>query len=254
VSVAGKVALVTGGASGIGEALVRRLADEGAETVIVDVDEAGARRLAEETGGRAVAANVSRGSDWDEIAAALDRLDLACLNAGVTTGTRSIVDLTDEQYRRILGVNVDGVVFGIRALVPLLERDGGAIAVTASLAAFTAVPDDPLYAATKHFLVGLVRSAAPELERRGVRVNAICPGYTDTPLLGGDERARFDAAGFPLLRAEEVAETAVAALSSDDTGQAWVCQPGRPAERYRFRGVPGPRVAGVPRVLPPVAP
>ena len=250
----GRVALVTGGASGIGEALVRRLADEGAETVIVDVDEAGARRVAEETGGSATAADVSRRSDWDDIVAALDRLDLACLNAGVTTGTRSLVELTDEQYRRVVAVNVDGVVFGIRALVPLLERDGGAIVVTASLAAFTAVPEDPLYAATKHFLVGLVRSVAPELERRGIRVNAICPGYTDTPLLDGSERARFATAGFPLLTADEVAETALATLSSGDTGQAWIRQPGRPAERYRFRGIPGPRVAGAPRALPPVVP
>ena len=246
MNLAGGVGLVTGGASGIGEALVRRLAAGGAQTVVVDVDELGARRVADEVGGTAIAMDVSRRSDWDELAERLERLDVACLNAGVTTGTSSIVDVTDEQYERILGVNVDGVVYGIRALTPLLADERGAVVVTASLAGLTAVAADPLYAATKHFVVGLVRSIAPELATRGVRVNAVCPGYTDTPLVDGDERARFAAAGLPLLRPDEVAEAALAALASGDTGEAWICQPGRRPERYRFRGVPGPRVAVAP--------
>ena len=254
MTLSGRVALVTGGASGIGEALVRRLADEGAQTVVVDVDELGARRVADEVGGTAIAADVSRGSDWDEIAERLERLDVACLNAGVTTGTSSVVAVTDEQYERILGVNVDGVVYGLRALVPLLEPESGAVVVTASLAGLTAVPEDPLYAATKHFVVGLVRSVAPELASRGVRVNAVCPGYTDTPLVDGDERARFAALELPLLRPEEVADAALAALVSGDSGEAWICQPGRQPEPYRFRGVPGPRVLDADSFTRPAAP
>ena len=254
MSLAGSVALVTGGASGIGEALVRRLAAQGADAVVVDVDELGARRVADDVGGTAIAADVSRRSDWDDVAERLERLDVAFLNAGVTTGTPSIVAVTDAQYERILGVNVDGVVYGMRALVPLVERQGGAFVVTASLAGLTAVAADPLYAATKHFVVGLVRSVAPELAERGIRVNAVCPGYTDTPLLDGDDRARFSAAGLPLLRPEDVAEAALAALAGEGTGEAWICQPGRPPEPYRFRGVPGPRVAEaqvVSRRVPP---
>ena len=246
MNLAGRVALVTGGASGIGEAIVRRVASEGAQVVVVDIDELGARRVADEVGGTAIAADVSRASDWDDLAERLERLDAAFLNAGVTTGTPSVAELTDEQYERILGVNVDGVVYGIRALVPLLEPEGGSVVVTASLAGLTGVAEDPLYAATKHFAIGLVRSAAPALAERGIRLNAVCPGYTDTPLLEGDDRARFAAGELPLLRPEDVAEAALAALASEGAGEAWICQPGRSPEPYRFRGVPGPRLAPVP--------
>ncbi|MEX2211396.1 MAG: SDR family oxidoreductase [Gaiellaceae bacterium] len=245
-----EAALVTGGASGIGRAIVRRLAQDGADVVVVDVDEVGARRAAEEVGGTPVAADVAEPGAWTAIAARLERLDVACLNAGVVTGTPLLADVSDEDYRRVLGVNVDGVVLGVRALAPLLEG-GGRIVVTASLAGLTAVPSDPLYAGTKHFLVGFVRSVAPQLAERGIAINAVCPGIVDTPLLG-DGRARLEAAGFPLLDPDDVAEAVATALADGGTGQAWTCQPGSVAELYRFRGVPGPRVPGGEGVTPPL--
>jgi len=151
------VALVTGGASGIGRAVVERLEGDGFEVVVVDVAEDPSLDVAEPL-------------TWGRVAARLERLDVACLNAGVVTGHPSIVDLPDEAYRRIVRVNVDGVVFGVRALTPLLERSGGGdIVVTASLAGLTTMASDPIYAGTKHFLVGFVRSVADQRSLSGDR-------------------------------------------------------------------------------------
>ena len=128
---------------------------------------------------------------------------------------------------------------------------GDAIVVTASLAGLTGVESDPIYALTKHAVIGLVRSVAPQLEESGIRINAVCPGFADTPMVGGEFRAALESAGFPLLGAEEVAEAVLLAARSEGTGEAWVVQPGRQPEPYRFRGIPGPRVAGAEGIAPP---
>lgn len=240
MNLAGKAALVTGGASGIGAAIVARLQAAGADVLVIDRD----------AGADGVRADVSDPRAWNEIVARLDGLDVACLNAGVVTGTGELEALTDEQYRRIVGVNVDGVVLGLRALLPHL-REGGDVVVTASLAGLMEVANDPIYAGTKHFVVGFVRSVAPQLERRGVRINAVCPGMVDTPLIGRS-RERLLAAGFPLLSADDVAQAVEAILEDDETGRAWAVQPGREPLKYEFRGVPGPRVRGAEGVRPPL--
>ena len=178
-------------------------------------------------------------------------VDLACLNAGVVTGISEIGELSEEAYRRIQGANVDGVVFGVRRLARVLEP-ASAIVVTASLAGLTSMRQDPIYAGTKHFVIGFVRSVAPQLEERGIRIKAVCPGIVATPILGEEGRARLHVAGFPLLSPEDVAEAVIAAAESEGTGEAWVVQPGRAPEPYRFGGVPGPRVAGAEGVLPPL--
>jgi NAD(P)-dependent dehydrogenase (short-subunit alcohol dehydrogenase family) len=245
------LALVTGGGSGIGRAIAERLAADGADVLVVDLDEIAAQRTARAVDGRAVAADVGDPAEWSRLADTIPGLDIACLNAGVVTGESDLDDLSDEAYRRIMRVNVDGAVLGLRALIPLLERNEGDAVVTASLAGLTPMPSDPIYTATKHFLVGLVRSAAPGLAARGVRLNAVCPGIVDTPLIG-DGRARLEAAGFPLLEPADVAEGVALALASGEGGQAWVVQPGRVPEPFRFGGVPGPRVAGAEGVRPPL--
>jgi NAD(P)-dependent dehydrogenase (short-subunit alcohol dehydrogenase family) len=231
-------ALVTGAASGIGRAIADRLGAEGYDVAALDVGEL----------------DVSNPAAWMLVTAGLNGLglDVACLNAGVITGTSSISELTDAQYRRILDVNVGGTVFGVRALLPALEAAGGKVVVTASLAGLTTMPNDPIYAGTKHFLVGFVRSVAPELAARGVSINAVCPGIVDTPLLGEDGRAALDAAGFPLLTPEDVAAAVATVLEVGGTGEAWVVQPGRDPEPYQFHGVPGPRVPGAIGVRPPM--
>ena len=223
-------ALVTGAAGGIGGAIVRRLEQDGYEVLATDVGEL----------------DVGDPAAWEH----LPQLDVACLNAGVVTGASSIAELTDEQYRRILGVNVDGVVYGVRALRSRLAA-GGRIVVTASLAGLTDVPGDPIYAGTKHFVIGFVRSVAPQLAERGIAINAVCPGIVDTPMIAGS-RAALEAAAFPLLTPDEVAEAVMAALRDDETGRAWVVQPGREPLKFRFPGVPGPRVPGAEGVTPPL--
>jgi NAD(P)-dependent dehydrogenase (short-subunit alcohol dehydrogenase family) len=225
-------ALVTGGASGIGRAIVERLGERGTDVRVLDLQSG---------------FDVGDPRAWESV----DAVELACLNAGVVTGSTDVRELTDGWYRRILGTNVDGVVFGVRHLARVLER-GSVIVVTASLAGLTAMPADPIYAGTKHFLVGFVRSVAPQLEERGIRINAVCPGIVDTPILGEEGRARLVAAEFPLLAPEEVAEGVLAAARSSGAGEAWVVQPGREPEPYRFAGVPGPRVPGSEGRLPPL--
>jgi NAD(P)-dependent dehydrogenase (short-subunit alcohol dehydrogenase family) len=219
-----RTALVTGGASGIGQAIVERLERDGAEVHVLDLQDG---------------FDVSDAAAWESVGP----VDLACLNAGVTTGSTNVRDLTDEQYRRILDANVAGVVLGVRRLARVLEP-GSAIVVTASLAGLTAMPQDPIYAGTKHFLIGFVRSVAPQLAESEIRINAVCPGIVDTPILGEEGRARLLEAGFPLLVPQDVADAVVTAGESSGTGEAWVVQPGRVPEPYRFGGVPGPRVPG----------
>jgi NAD(P)-dependent dehydrogenase (short-subunit alcohol dehydrogenase family) len=252
--VTGRVALVTGGAGGIGRPLVRRLADEGYEVRVVDVDGPAAREVAAGIGGAALAADVSRADDWERVAASLDRLDLACLNAGVLTGTASLADLDEAAYRRALGVNVDGVVLGIRALLPLLERFRGTVLVTASLAGLVGMESDPVYALTKHAVVGFVRSVAAQLERRGVRIVMVTPGIADTPMLAGPLREAILEAGFPLLGPDDVAAAILHAVREGRPGEAFVVQPGREPVSFRFPNVPGPRVHGAEGMLPPPLP
>jgi NAD(P)-dependent dehydrogenase (short-subunit alcohol dehydrogenase family) len=227
-----RTALVTGAAGGIGRAIVERLEQEA-----VDV-----RELDLVTG-----FDVSDPSAWQSV----DRVELACLNAGVTTSTASITELSGEEYRRVVAVNVHGVVYGVRRLAREMEK-GDAIVVTASLAGLTGVEGDPIYALTKHAVVGFVRSVAPQLAERGIRINAVCPGFADTPMVAGELRASLEEAGFPLLQAEDVAEAALLAARSEGSGEAWIVQPGREAEPYRFRGIPGPRTPGKEGVAPPL--
>ena len=214
-------ALVTGGASGIGAAIVARLQSEGVEVEVLDLT----------TG-----FDVADPAAWD----AVGPVDVACLNAGVLGGPPDPASLTIDGYRRAMSVNVDGVVLGVRRLAQVMDK-GGRIVCTASLGGLTAMTDDPVYAATKHAVIGFARSAAPSLQRRGIAINVVCPGIADTPMVQGVVRARLEQAGFPLLRPEEVADAVWVALESGETGHAWIVQPGRPPLDFRFPNVPGPR-------------
>jgi len=211
-------ALVTGGASGIGRAIVELLERGGHDVTVLDVRDG---------------FDVGDPAAWESVGA----VELAFLNAGVTTGLTDVTAVSDDAYRRILGANLDGVVFGVRRLASVMEP-GSAIVVTASLAGLVAMDRDPLYTLTKHGVVGFVRSVAPQLEERGIRISAIAPGFTDTPLLDGDSR---DTLTVPLLSAAEVAAAAVRAAREAGPGAVWAVQPGREPVPFRFPNVPGPR-------------
>jgi NAD(P)-dependent dehydrogenase (short-subunit alcohol dehydrogenase family) len=227
-----ETALVTGAAGGLGRAIVARLEAEGAEVRGLDLEDG---------------FDVSDPAAWESV----ERANLACLNAGIAIDQPSISDLSEEEYRRILSANVDGVVWGVRRFARVME-EGDAIVVTASLAGLTGVEGDPIYSLTKHAVVGLVRSVAPQLAERGIRLNAVCPGFADTPMVRGALRESLEAAGFPLLEPDDVAEAVWRAATGGGSGEAWVVQPGREPEPYRFRGIPGPRVDGRDGVAPPL--
>jgi NAD(P)-dependent dehydrogenase (short-subunit alcohol dehydrogenase family) len=214
-------ALVTGSAGGIGRAVVAKLHAEGFEVRELDLVNG---------------FDVTDPEAWEQVGS----VELACLNAGVLTGSEDLASLTDAQYRRAVAVNVDGVVFGVRRLDRVMPR-GGAIVVTASLAGLTGIPDDPIYGLTKHAVVGFVRSVAPQLAERGIRIQAVCPGWADTGLMTAEFKEELHRQGYRLLRPEDVAEGVWAAYKSEGTGEAWVVQPGREPLRYEFKGVPGPR-------------
>jgi NAD(P)-dependent dehydrogenase (short-subunit alcohol dehydrogenase family) len=222
-----QTALVTGAAGGIGRALVASLEAAGAQVRGLDLVDG---------------FDVSEREAWDRVEPA----DLVCLNAGVLArGDGSLAD-----YRRILGVNVDGVVFGVQALAPRMGP-GSSFVVTASLAGLIPMASDPLYVLTKHAVVGYSRAIAPVLAARGIRINLVCPGIVRTPMTAGAQE-ELDAAGFPLLEPDQIAEAVLVAARSEETGQAWVCQPGREPTLFRFPNVPGPRVAGAEGMLPPI--
>jgi NAD(P)-dependent dehydrogenase (short-subunit alcohol dehydrogenase family) len=254
-SLAGKVAVVTGAASGIGLASARRLAALGAAVVAVDIDDGGVERAAAELGGPAVVCDVSRSDQWSAVAEAAESLggaDIAFLNAGSTTGQEDVTAVSDEQYRRILGVNVDGVFFGMRALVPqMLAKGSGAVVATSSLAGLIAFPGDPLYTLTKHAVVGLVRAVAPRLAEQRVTVNAVCPSLVDTPLIDGEIRDTLAGVGFPLIAPDAVADAVLHCITSGETGQAVFVQLGWPPTAYRFGHPPGPRLDEAQGKVPP---
>ncbi len=241
----GKRILITGAASGLGKATALMAAGAGARVFCADIDEPGAVATAEEIGGYGMRADVS---SLDEnramIAAAEDALgglDHAYLNAGVATGCGVGDDFNLELYRRAMGANLDGVVFGTHAVLPALRRSGGgSIVATASLAGLTAVPFDPIYAANKHGVVGLVRSLGDGVHADGIRVNAVCPGFAESKIIGPIREALL-AEGFTIIPAETVASTVLRLMTGTETSECWYVQPGRTPEAFGFRHLPGPR-------------
>ncbi|MBG0826695.1 SDR family NAD(P)-dependent oxidoreductase [Planomonospora sp. ID67723] len=241
----GKVALVTGGGNGIGAAVARRLAQGGAKVVVADVDDAAGKGVADEVGGLFTHCDVTRLEDNEAaVATAVERygrLDLAFLNAGIASGCGLREDFDVKRYRLAMGVNLDGVVFGAHAAIPaLLAAGGGTIVATASMAGIVGIPSDPIYSANKHAVVGLVRSLAQDLAPLGVKVQALCPSFADTAILG-EGKALLEQIGFPILEVSEVVDTFFRLLDSDDTGECWFVVPGRESQPFAFRRAPGPR-------------
>jgi 3-oxoacyl-[acyl-carrier protein] reductase len=249
----GRVAAVTGGASGIGEAICMRLAEEGARIAVLDLNLEGAQLSAGLAGGGlAVQVDVT---DSAAVDAAVERvedelgpLDILVNNAGavglahiervnprleqqraeaaaggVTTALDALVRLTDEEWRRMLSIHLDGTFHGTRAAARVMAPRGrGAIVNMASICGLEGCTGHPHYSAAKAGIIGFTKAVAKELIQQGVRVNAIAPGHVGTETLQGhlEERRRAIAAATPagrLGRPEEMAAT-VAFLASDDAG------------------------------------
>ncbi|HEX4222833.1 MAG TPA: SDR family NAD(P)-dependent oxidoreductase [Pseudonocardiaceae bacterium] len=223
--------LITGGANGIGAALVRDFAGRGSRVTVADLDVESGQRLAEETGSRFVRTDVSVFEDNVAVVAACGQLDVVCLNAGIPSGTSFGPDFDPAAYRRVLGVDLDAAVYGIQAALPAL-RPGGAIVVTASLAGI-GTSADVFYAAAKHALIGLVRSAAGQLAKQGITINAICPGFVDTRLVTA-WHATLTEAGVAIAEPTEVVEAVHSIIAAGGTGQAWTIQAGIPTAPVEF--------------------
>jgi len=205
---------VTGGRGGIGSAICALLDDP----LVLDLPEF----------------DVASPDAW---AAIEGEFDAAFLNAGIGIGHPDPGELPVAEWERIRGANLDGVVHGTRECAARLMPNGGSIVCTASLAGLVGMPFDPSYTATKHAVVGWVRAAAPGLAARGIRINAMCPGFTDTPIVEDELRGTLPA---PLMEPSFVAEAALRIANDEESGRAWVVQPNNVVP-FRFPGVPGPR-------------
>ena len=212
--------------------------------MLCDIDDVGGHAVASEIGATYLHCDVS---DFDEVVATTEAaekvhggLDLVFLNAGISTGCGIADDFDVAVYRRAMGINLDGVVFGVHAAIPALRRrGGGSIVATASMAGLTGTPFDPVYGANKHAVVGLVRALGPVLAPQGITVNAFCPGFAETKIIS-TIREHLDASGTPIIPVEKAGESVLEAFDSAETGQAWLLQAGRDVMVYSFRGIPGP--------------
>ena len=186
----GKVALVTGAGSGIGESIARSLAEVGATVIVVDINEAPAKEVATSIGPTAFAAAADV-SDPDSMATLVDnvvrehgRLDIAVNNAGIGGDSATVADYPVDSWRKVMAVNLDGVFYSMRAEIPaILQSGGGAIVNMGSILSSVGFAQSAAYVAAKHGLVGLTKSAAIEYAQQGLRVNAVGPGFIATPLL-----------------------------------------------------------------------
>ncbi len=227
----GKVAVITGGASGIGRATAQRLAVAGARIVVADLDESMGSdtvKLIESVGGTAtfVKADVTDSNDTqrmlDTAIAKFGRLDILYNNAGIAVGSPPFPVGELRRWRRVLDIDLQAVILGTYLAAPMMERQGGGVIVsTASMAGLYPYKEDPVYAAAKAGVVNFTFSLAPWAARLNIRVNCVCPGVVDTPLVrkGIDAARRAgERASLParIIAPTEIAE-AVLTLIVDDS-------------------------------------
>ncbi len=205
----GRVALVTGGSSGIGAAAARRLLDEGAQVATFDLDAKAPE------GVLALAGDVARSSDVEaavaQTHAQLGPIDVLVCSAGVPGASLTTVDVTDEEWRRVMGINADGVFYCNRAVIPsMVERGYGRIVNVASIAGKEGNPMAGAYSASKAAVIGMTKAIGKDLARTGVIVNCVAPAVIETPILDGitEEHIGYMVDRIPMGRMGEPEEVA----------------------------------------------
>lgn len=238
---ADKRAFITGGASGIGAEMARRFTREGASVVIADVNDTLGKAIAVEVGGEYVHLDVTDSTAWEKIMPTFKPFDIVCLNAGVSTNSNvfgaitnyPFEHLSNDDYTKIMSINVDGVVFGARAVIPgMVEQNSGHILITASLAGIVPIAADPIYGLTKHAMVGLSKSLGAALEPHGVCVSALCPAFLDTPLLSEDTRQNLKLLGLGIMDISIAGDLAMRALTERISGAQWIVMDGQAITQY----------------------
>jgi NAD(P)-dependent dehydrogenase (short-subunit alcohol dehydrogenase family) len=215
----GKVIVVTGGASGIGAALVRRFAREGAAGLVVaDLDEAQAQAVAGEVGGLAVRTDVSVEAEVQALIAQatqrFDRVDVLCSNAGLATGGG--LQAGNDDWQRLWEVNLMAHVYGARAVVPqMLARGEGYLLQTASAAGLLSHPESAVYAVTKHAAVALAEWLSIQYGDQGIRVSCLCPQGVRTPMLMGRQGERKSFLQDNMVSPEQVADDVIQAMREE---------------------------------------
>lgn len=226
-----KVSLITGGGSGIGRATALLFASEGARVIVADYNAEGGERTLraiKEAGGEAIfhAADVSNPGEVEALVnkavETYGRLDCAFNNAGIEGQFSPTPECTLENWQRVIGINLSGVFYCMKYEIPHMLKGGGSIVNTSSIAGLAGIANTSAYTAAKHGVAGLTKAAALEFASKGIRVNAVCPGFIRTPMVARVlDRGSFDEKAViqthPINRLgtpEEIAE-AVLWLSSD---------------------------------------
>lgn len=224
----GKTALITGAASGFGKLLAQELGKRGAALVLGDINMDALNPLADALAGQgvkvaALRCDVSSEADCkamvDTALSQFGHLDLAVNNAGIAHGFIPFAELTEEVLDQQVNVNVKGVMFGMKHQIAAMKSSGGSIVNVSSMAGLGGAPKIGAYSAAKHAVIGLTRTAAVEYAKRNIRVNAICPFYTHTPMLDEGELSQdreqmhaMLASGCPMKRLGQPAEIVTAML------------------------------------------
>jgi len=246
----GKVAFISGAASGIGLAVAQLFIEEGACVLMADIDADTLNAASRDWDQTRVATTVVDVTRQEEVEAAValanekfGRLDIAVLNAGVPGANMPLEDYPVELFDEVMAVNMRGVWLGLRAVIPLMKKQkSGSIVITSSIQGFSALAGTTAYTTSKHALVGMMKGAALELAEFGVRVNAVHPGYVETPMMDAIHKAVVPdaprdfqdaiAATVPMkryARAEEIARL-IAFLGSDEasysTGSSFIADGG----------------------------
>ncbi|MBA3871060.1 MAG: glucose 1-dehydrogenase [Anaerolineae bacterium] len=251
----GKIALVTGGGNGIGQAVCLEFARQGAKVMVVDIDAAAAKKTAaaiRDSGGEAHSfqADVSQSSHVqayvEHTVKTFGRIDTFFNNAGIEGIITPLAEYSEDNWDRVIGINLKGSFLGLRYVLPvMIAQKKGTIVNTASVAGMVGAPGMAAYSASKHAIIGLTRTAAGEVGKQGVRVNAVCPGPINTRMIHSLEGminpaepsavARANTARNPMGRYGEPEEVAriVVFLACDESdyvnGAAWLIDGGRTA-------------------------